>query len=217
MEIIRTQKGFLTILTGKTDRGKSTISVYNASEQIKEGQSVMFFSHEYNQSIIYNKLISHFGLKWQQLYNFNVVDASNLSLNNVIDMIKAKREHVECVYIDYLDLLKNATYPNKVSSTVDLTHIQEIIASLAALTAELNIKIVLLSQLGSESTIEATVSLLNSFVEKVQANNVIKMLISKGIGSESTIKFDDVSHIILIDGYDLQYYSTINFKEIYKE
>ena len=33
MEIIKSQKGFLTILTGKTDMGKSTITVYDCSEE----------------------------------------------------------------------------------------------------------------------------------------------------------------------------------------
>ena len=62
MEIIKTEKGYLTILAGKTDMGKSTITVYDASEFLKSGQSVVFFSYEYCQSIIYNKLISHFGM-----------------------------------------------------------------------------------------------------------------------------------------------------------
>ena len=80
MEIIKSQKGFLTILTGKTDMGKSTITVYDCSEQLRRGNSVIFFEYEYCQSIIYNKLISHFGMKWQDLFRLNLVDAAGLSL-----------------------------------------------------------------------------------------------------------------------------------------
>ena len=58
MEIMKTQPGFLTILTGKTDMGKSTITVYDYSELLKVGKRVIFFSYEYCQSIIYNKLIA---------------------------------------------------------------------------------------------------------------------------------------------------------------
>lgn len=217
MEIIKSQKGFLTILTGKTDRGKSTISIYNASEQIKNDENVMLFSHEYAQSIIYNKLVAHFGLKWTQLYKINVVDSAGLALENVVELIKIKKDHVDAVYIDYLDLLKIATYPTKADDATDLERIQNIIRELAKLAKDLSIKIILLSQLGSESTVESSAGILQNFTAKVEDNNVIKMLISKGIGSESTIKFDDVSHILLIDGYDIQYYSTINFKEVYKD
>ena len=81
MEIIKSQKGFLTILTGKTDMGKSTITVYDCSEQLRRGNNVLFFEYEYCQSIIYNKLVSHFGLKWPDLFKLNLVDASGLSLD----------------------------------------------------------------------------------------------------------------------------------------
>ena len=73
MEIIKSAKGNLTILTGKTDMGKSTITICDASEFLKAGQNVMFFSYEYCQSIIYNKLLSHFGLNWSNLFHLNVV------------------------------------------------------------------------------------------------------------------------------------------------
>ena len=36
---------------------------------------VLFFEYEYCQSIIYNKLVSHFGLKWPDLFKLNLVDA----------------------------------------------------------------------------------------------------------------------------------------------
>ena len=72
MEIIKVEKGCLTILTGKTDMGKSTITVYECGENLRAGEKVIFFSYEYCQSIIYNKLISHFNLSWSQLLNLNI-------------------------------------------------------------------------------------------------------------------------------------------------
>ena len=95
MEIIKSQKGFLTILTGKTDMGKSTITVYDCSEQLRRGSNVIFFEYEYCQSIIYNKLVSHFGLKWQDLFKLNLVDASGLSLGMLIELIKEKNQDVQ--------------------------------------------------------------------------------------------------------------------------
>lgn len=219
MELIKTQKEFLTILTGKTDMGKSTITVYDCSEQIKAGKSVLFFSYEYCQCIIYNKLITHFGLKWQDLFKLNVIDAAGLTLQNVIETIKAKKEQVDVVYIDYLDLLRNATYPGSDDEINMLNQIQTINRELAKLAKELGIAIVLLSQVGSESTFEQTVDRLNAFTNKIsdKSNNVIKMFIGKGNVIDSRINYDDVVHIILVEGYNLKHFSSINIKEVYKD
>ena len=218
MEIIKSQKGFLTILTGKTDMGKSTITVYDCSEQLRRGNNVIFFEYEYCQSIIYNKLVSHFGLKWQDLFKLNLVDASGLSLENLVDYIKAKKENLDVVYIDYLDLLRNATYPGTdKGDDKELEHVQHIIKELSALALELNIEIIVLSQTGSASTIEETVGQLNDFGAKAKAENIIKMFITKGNVIDAKIAIDDISHVILVDGYDLRHFSTVNFKEIYKD
>ena len=47
MEIIKVEKGCLTILTGKSDMGKSTITVYECGENLRVGQKVIFFSYEF--------------------------------------------------------------------------------------------------------------------------------------------------------------------------
>ena len=217
MEIIKTEKGYLTILAGKTDMGKSTITVYDASEFLKSGQSVVFFSYEYCQSIIYNKLISHFGLNWSTLFRFNIVDAAGLKLSCLIDIIKAKKDNIDAVYIDYLDLLRDATFPKAKDEAEEVKQIQEIVADLADLAKELDIPIILLSQVGSSSDFEKVISRLNAFSEKAKGNNVIRMFIAKGNIIDPRLNYDDIVHIILIDGYDLRHFSSINIKEIYKD
>ena len=216
MEIIKVEKGQLTILTGKTDMGKSTITVYDASECLKLGQNVTFFSYEYCQSIIYNKLISHFKVGWSSLFHLNIVDANGLGVKSLIDIVRAKKENIDVVYIDYLDLLKAATFTKASNDAEDLKQIQAIVSELADLAHELNIPVVLLSQLGSSSDFEETINLLNSFAEKAKYKNVIKMFIGKGNIIDSRINYDDIAHLILIDGYDLRHFSSINIKEIYK-
>ena len=216
MEIIKSEPGYLTILTGKTDMGKSTITVYDASELLKLGKNVIFFSYEYCQSIIYNKLISHFGVGWSTLFHLNIVDAMGLNLRDITEIIKAKKDDVSAVYIDYLDLLRKSTYAKPESETEDLKQIQQIVNDLAELAKELNIPIVLLSQVGSSSNFEEAVSRLNAFAEKVKGNNVIKMFIGKGNVIDARISYDDIVHIILVDGYDLRHFSSINIKEIYE-
>ena len=215
MEIIKVEKGYLTILTGKTDVGKSTITVYNCGENLKEGEKVIFFSYEYCQSIIYNKLTSHFKLSWAQLFHLDIVDSANLTLNNIVDIARAKKGNVDVIYIDYLDLLKNTTYPKAENDTDELAQIQEICSTLAALAKELNVPIVLLSQTGSSTDFEESVSRLNSFTETVKNQNAIKMFVGKGNVIDSRIDYSDIVHIILVDGYDLRYFSSINIKEIY--
>ena len=216
MEIIKSEKGKLTILTGKTDMGKSTLTVYDATEYMKRGSRVVFFSYEYRQSIIVNKMVAHFGVNWSTLLYSNIVDASNLGLSMIDDILHAKKSKVDVVYIDYLDLLKNATFGDSGDEETELKRIQTIVADLAELAAEMNIAIVLLSQVGSSSDFERSIDRLNSFCEKAKKGNVIKMFIGKGNVIDSRIQYDDIVHVILVEGYDLRHFSSVNIKEVYK-
>ena len=215
MEIIKAEKGYLTILTGKTDMGKSTITVYECGENLRSGQKVVFFSYEYVQSIIYNKLISHFKLGWSQLLNLNIVDAAGVNLDGLVRFVRAKKGNIDALYIDYLDLLKSATFPPAKDDREDKEHIQEICRVLADLAIELDIPIILLSQVGASSVFEKSVERLNSFTEKVEHKNTIKMFIGKGNIIDSRIDYTDIVHVILVDGYNLKHFSSINIKEIY--
>ena len=215
MEIIKVQKGYLTILTGKTDMGKNTITVFDCGENLKIGNKVVFFSYEYCQSIIYNKLISHFHLGWAQLLNLDIVDASNINLQNLVGIAKSKKGNVDIIYVDYLDLLKQATFPKPKDEAEELSQIQEICRVLADLAKELDVPVILLSQTGSSTDFEKMVARLNAFTEKVEHKNSIKMFIGKGNVIDARIDYSDIVHIILVDGYDLRYFSSINIKEIY--
>ena len=212
MEIIKSEKGKLTILTGKTDMGKSTLTVYDATEYMKRGSRVVFFSYEYRQSIIVNKMVAHFGVNWSTLLYSNIVDASNLGLSMIEEILRAKKGEVDVVYIDYLDLLKNATFGDSGDEETELKRIQTFVADLAELAAEMNIAIVLLSQVGSSSDFERSIDRLNSFCEKAKKGNVIQMFIGKGNVIDSRIQYDDIVHVILVEGYDLRHFSSVNIK-----
>lgn len=213
MEIIKSEKGQLTILTGKTDMGKSTITVCDASEFLKIGQNVMFFTYEYCQSIIYNKLVSHFGMNWSSLLHLNVIDAAKMNLDTLITLCREKKDTVDVIYVDYLDLLIEATYGKEEEE--NLGHIQKTVSALSELAKELNIPIVLLSQTGSSTDFEESISRLNSFAEKAKGNPVIKMFIGKGSIIDPRIVTEGLVHLILVDGYDLRHFSSINITEIY--
>ena len=215
MDIIKTEKGYLTILTGKTNLGKSTITVYECGEYLRAGQKVIFFSYEYCQSILYNKLISHFKLGWSQLLNLDIVDAAGISLDTLVTYVKAKKGNVDALYIDYLDLLKKASFPKAKDEREDLQQIQQICYVLSNLARELDIPVVLLSQVGSSSNFEKAVERLNAFTETIDNKNIIKMFMGKGNIIDSRIDYTDIVHVILVEGYNLKHFSSINIKEIY--
>ena len=96
-----------------------------------------------------------------------------------------------------------------------MKQIQEICKTLASLSIELDVPIILLSQVGASSEFEKSVERLNQFTDKVEAKNTYKMFIGKGNVINDRIDFNDLVHIILVDGYDLKHFSTINIKEIY--
>jgi hypothetical protein len=57
---------------------------------------------------------------------------------------------------------------------------------------------------------------IQDFAPKAKAGNTIRMFIGKGNLIDPRIKIDDIVHLILIDGYDLKYFSSINIQEVYK-
>ena len=89
MEIIKTEKGSLSVLGGKTDMGKSTIACYDCAEQLRSGKSVIFVSYEYCQSIIYTKLVNHFGLRFDELFklNVNIIDITQTIMEDFFTMV----------------------------------------------------------------------------------------------------------------------------------
>lgn len=215
MEIIKAERGYLTILTGKTNLGKSTITVYECGENLRAGEKVIFFSYEYCQSILYNKLISHFKLGWSQLLNLDIVDAAGVGLDSLVAYMRAKKGNADVLYVDYLDLLKAASFPKAKDEKEDLAQIQQICLVLSNLARELDIPVVLLSQVGSSSDFEKAVERLNAFTETIDAKNIIKMFMGKGNIIDSRIDYTDIVHVILVEGYNLKHFSSINIKEIY--
>ena len=216
MKEIKTENGYLSILMGKSGMGKSTISVYDALHNIRDNKEIIYFSIEYCQSIVYNKLIEHFGIKWQELFNLNVVDAHAYDLKDITTLIK--KINPDIVYIDYLDLLRKNTYGIDQNSSPEdrINHSKLIVNELAALAKELNISIILLSQEIESSAFEESVLALNKMSEDVQTKNVVKMFIGRDGVFSDKINCDNISHVILVDGYDLKHVSSINVQDLYK-
>ena len=217
MKEIKTQNGYLSILMGKSGMGKSTISVYDTLNNIRDNKEIVYFSIEYCQSIVYNKLIEHFGVKWKELFNLNVVDAHSYKLDDITTLIQKIKPAI--VYIDYLDLLRKNTYDVDQNATAQdrIKHSKLIVNELAALAKKLDISIILLSQEIETSAFEDSVGVLNIMSEDVQDKNVIKMFIGRDGVFSDKISSDNISHVILVDGYDLKHVSSIDVQSLYKD
>jgi len=199
MEILKTQKGCLSVLAGQTDMGKSTMAVFNCAEQLKEGKHVVFFSYEYCQSIIFNKLVSHFGLKWTELYNLVIVDGKGMAVQEIQNIIETRLGTIDVIYIDYLDLLRKVVVERNpdLERATKTEVIQDIVSKLAQMAEKYKISIVLLTQAPAEAKMDGLVDWLNLVTAQVHTAALpINMFISKGEALNPLITSNDVSHVL---------------------
>jgi len=218
MEILKTEKGSLSVLAGQTDMGKSTMAVFNCAEQLKQGKNVVFFSYEYCQSVIFNKLVSHFGLNWTELYSLVVVDGKGMGMAEIRSIIESRKDTVDALYIDYLDLLRQVTsLKNGLENINKIDVIQSIVSDLAEIASKYNIAVVLLTQAKADASMDDIVDWLNMITATVHSPApTFNMFINRNEAMNPIIKSNDVSHVILVEGKELSHFSSINLKEAYK-
>ena len=219
MEIIKTSKGSVSVLGGKTDMGKSTIACFDCAEKLRSGKNVMFMSYEYCQSIIYNKLVTHFGLKFQELFKLDVIDCNNWGFEMVKSAIRVAKDNLDVVYIDYLDLLAKSTDYEYTSMTIaqKMELKQKILADLADIASELKIEIIVLTRIHSGLDLNMTIEYINQLTAGIHSPApVIKMFIGKDEALNPIIHGNDMSHVIIVEGSGLTHFSSINLKQAYK-
>lgn len=220
MKIIKTQKGSLSLLGGKTDMGKSTVACYDCAESLKQGKGVAFFSFEYCQSVIYNKLVSHFGMKFQDLFKLNVLDASLMDFEAVKKLIKSMKGTVDTVYIDYLDLMAKKTDYNYAdfSNIQKLELKQRMLQELAQLSFDLQIEIIVLARVHASLDLDNTIDYLNMLTSTSHSPApVVKMFLAKDELINPILKASNMSSVIIIDdNNELVLFSSMNLKQIYQ-
>ena len=171
--------------------------------------------------MIYNKFVSHFGLRWQELFRVDVVDSAKLTYDDVENIIRKKASDIDIVYIDYLDLLRMNTYNIEKKEAVDPTkilHFQELLSKLAALAYELSLSIVVLSQESSQGSFEDTIDELNLLTSTIEhSHHIIKMFIGRDNLFSTKIDCNDISHVVLVEGYNLKHFASVNVKQLYKD
>jgi len=154
------QPSDLIIIAAETSQGKTSLSLSLAYNMINAGKSVAFISMEMSQAQISHRLMSYDTLRsWRcakdnkemfqaaadryKNMQLHVADITNVSINNVIANIRSAkfRLGIDCVFIDYLQLIRDSKSQNREQE------IGTIARGLKNLAKELNIPIVILSQL----------------------------------------------------------------------
>ena len=154
------QPSDLIIIAAETSQGKTSLSLSLAYNMINAGKSVAFISMEMSQAQISHRLMAYDTLRsWRNAKDnkemfqaaankykdmkLHIADITNVSINNVIANIRSAkfRLGIDCVFIDYLQLIRDSKSQNREQE------IGTIARGLKNLAKELNIPIVLLSQL----------------------------------------------------------------------
>lgn len=154
------QPSDLIIIAAETSQGKTSLSLSLAYNMMEKGKSVAFISMEMSKEQIARRMMTFDTLvSWRDAKRhkemfraaadrykdkqYHVADISNVSISNVIANIRSAkyRLKIDCVFIDYLQLLRDGKSQNREQE------VGTIARSLKNLAKELNIPIILLSQL----------------------------------------------------------------------
>lgn len=178
MEIIKVEKGKLTIVEGKTAAGKTMALLVDAENYIHFKMGVLMFTLEQPSYKLYNKFFDKVKAKKEHGDCMHIVDSA-FSLKALESVIEDVKEGIDVVYVDSIqNIIVNEEVENKY---------QYITSRLIALAKKKNLPIVITSQVSLEND-----SIVNSNTDKVIEE--IKSLFASKEEYEAAIK-----HIVLRD------------------
>ena len=152
---------------------------------------------------------------------FTFIYVSIVPLMGKYEDMTVRSSDIDIVYIDYLDLLRMNTYNIEKKEAVDPTkilHFQELLSKLAALAYELSLSIVVLSQESSQGSFEDIIDELNLLTSTIEhSHHIIKMFIGRDNLFSTKIDCNDISHVVLVEGYNLKHFASVNVKQLYKD
>lgn len=166
------QKGDLTIIAGETSQGKTSLALSWVYNQIMNDKRVAFYSYEMSSIQIaarihsiaskvsskdilmkklnegqFNDVMSAFTkLMNKNLYIVETKNSSYSWLENSIKNIK-KQYQIDCVYVDYLQLVTQGNLSRKDSASLTANGLKRL-----AKSSDVNIPITALSQLARDKT-----------------------------------------------------------------
>lgn len=159
-ELVSLKNKELITIASRPGIGKSTLLLNIVNSVSKQtNNKILYFNFENSQNSLLKKIKNN---------NIEIIDTPNLSILDIENIIKTyKKEDIALVAIDYLQLIN---MKNEVS---------EISRELKSLALELNIPVVLISQLSSNSKDIPTLIDLRKNGTLVQDSDVIIFLYNK--------------------------------------
>ncbi len=159
-ELVSLKNKELITIASRPGIGKSTLLLNIVNSVSKQtNNKILYFNFENSQNSLLKKIKNN---------NIEIIDTPNLSILDIENIIKTyKKEDIALVAIDYLQLIN---MKNEVS---------EISRELKSLALELNIPVVLISQLSSNSKDIPTLIDLRKNGALVQDSDVIIFLYNK--------------------------------------
>lgn len=163
-------RGELIILAARPGMGKTALMLNMVIRQIKNGEKVMIFSLEMSKKSLVERMVAMLsGVSLQKIRRGNlldkeldiiaaafdylnenkdkliIVDKSNMTINDIKIEIRKRKENVDIVYVDYLQLINSASeYNNKNVEVGEVSRIAKVLAR------ELDVAVVMLAQLSRE-------------------------------------------------------------------
>lgn len=163
-------RGELIILAARPGMGKTALMLNMVIRQIKNGEKVMIFSLEMSAKSLVERMVSMLsGVSLQKIRRGNMndeefdyvmqafdfleeakdnlilIDKSNMTINEIKIEIRKRKENVDIVYVDYLQLINSASeYNNKNVEVGEVSRIAKVMAR------ELDVAVVMLAQLSRE-------------------------------------------------------------------
>lgn len=159
-ELVSLKNKELITIASRPGIGKSTLLLNIVNSVSKQtNNKILYFNFENSKNSLLKKIKNN---------NIEIIDTPNLSILDIENIIKTyKKEDIALVAIDYIQLIN---MKNKVS---------EISRELKSLALELNIPVVLISQLSSNSKDIPTLIDLRKNGALVQDSDVIIFLYNK--------------------------------------
>ena len=105
MYIIKTEKGKLTIVKGKTAAGKSMALLADAKDYIDFKMGVLLFTLEQPSTKLLKKTFSKVKAKKEHADCMHIIDMA-FSLETIENVIEDARDSIDVVYIDSLEKIK---------------------------------------------------------------------------------------------------------------
>ena len=163
-------RGELTILAARPGMGKTAMMLNMVIRQIKNGARVMIFSLEMSMKSLVERMVAMLtGISLQKIRrgdltdeefedvvvafdylneigdNLIILDKSNMTINEIKMEIRKRKDNVDVVYVDYLQLINaSSQYNNKNVEIGEVSRVAKVMAR------ELDVAVVMLAQLSRE-------------------------------------------------------------------